>query len=433
MVMIIISCGSDPTSPETGVMNVSGAWQGTWESTSFQTSGSFSALFSQNGSELTGFIEIPYIGFDNVPITGTVSSNSVAFGDVGDEIQFTGTISSDTASASGSYTNPGLSDEGTWTMERLSGSIITLVDSIQVPSMVFGSDITWAASKFWILASPYIYSVDPSTGALDSIVAPGSYLWGITYDGTSLIVSEDNWGAGRIFKLDPVTNSILMSPDESATGGLAYDGSSFWCLDGYALRIYRMNGEGTILGSFSCLGDFASGLAFDGTDLWYSSFSGSSSRTIYQVDTDGNLISSFEAPSFMSGGLTFDGQSLWYSDNSGDVVYELDMDGTVLSSFDSPDDGNDLAWDGTHLWLACGFLSSSCQIYCMDRSGSVVASIECPGEQPGGLTYDGTYLWNADVKKGLIFRLDTEGGNINQLPPFEFDYLAFEGKMYLRL
>ena len=66
MVMIIISCGSDLTSPESGVMNVSGAWQGTWESTSYQTSGPFSALFSQNGSELTGFIDIPYIGFDDV-------------------------------------------------------------------------------------------------------------------------------------------------------------------------------------------------------------------------------------------------------------------------------------------------------------------------------------------------------------------------------
>lgn len=135
MVMIIISCGSDPTSPESGVMNIAGLWQGTWESTYYQTNGPFSTVFTQNGSELTGFIDIPYIGFDDIQIMGTVSSNGVTFGDVGDEIQFTGTIASDTASASGSYTIPGLSDEGTWTMERLSGSSISLVDSIATSFM----------------------------------------------------------------------------------------------------------------------------------------------------------------------------------------------------------------------------------------------------------------------------------------------------------
>lgn len=49
-----------------------------------------------------------------------------------------------------------------------------------------------------------------------------------------------------------------------------------------------------------------------------------------------------------------------------------------------------------------------------------------------GLSDEGTYLWNADVNKRLIFRLDTEGGNINQLPPFEFNYLTFDGTHSMR-
>lgn len=431
-IISVISCGSDPASPETGVMNVSGAWQGTWESSNYPTSGPFSAAITQNGANISGTIDIPDIGFDDVQITGTVSSNSLAFGDVNDEIQFTGTIASDTASASGDYTNPGLSDQGTWTMERVSGSYISLADSVATPFQFFsGTDMAWAASRFWVPGSSSIYSVTPGTGAIDSIVAPGDYLSGITFDGTALIVADGPMGTSKMFRLDLLAPSVLMAPEESATQGLAYDGSDLWCLDGYGLRIYRMSLDGTVLGSFSCLGNLAQGLAFDGTDLWYGSFnSGSGNAYIYHVDTSGNLISSFESPSFMPGGLTCDGQSLWASDDGSDEIYELDYSGTLLSSFGCPNYGEDLAWDGTYLWLSCSDPVFSAQIYCMDRSGNIVDSIQCPGDDPCGLTYDGSDLWNADDMTGRIYRLDPDGGNFIQLPPFNLDYLAFDGTLF---
>jgi len=433
IVLMAVSCGSDPTSPGTWVMDVAGVWQGTWQSDVYPTSGSVSAEFTQDGSNISGTIDIPEIGFDDVQLTGTITENSLAFGDINETIQFSGTVAADTASASGSYANPGADDQGTWTMERVSGSGIILADSIAIPfQFMFATDMAFAGSRFWMPGpSSHIYSVGSATGAIDSIVAPGDHLSGITWDGNDLIVADGTMGTGKMFRMDIESPSVLMAPGESAAEGLAFDGTDLWCLDWSAVCIYRMDMDGTVLGSFPCMGDIPQGLAFDGTDLWYSSFSsGSGSTDIYQVDTDGNLISSFEAPSFMSGGLTHDGQSIWYCDGGSDIIYELDHSGAVLSSFGCPDGGRELAWDGTNLWLACTDQVSASWLYCIDTSGNVLDSFEGPGESSCGLAFDGSHLWNADTKTDRIYRLNTDGDNFLQLPPFEFDYLAFDGTLF---
>lgn len=436
-IFLVTSCGDDTSSPEnggSGPMNVSGVWHGTWTSTDEGSNGPFMVVFDQNGSTLSGSVDIPDINFHDAPLTGTVNQDHFTFGDVDGVIQFTGTINSDTTSASGQYEYPALDDEGTWTMTRGSGSFITLTDSLDLPSTYFGSDIVWADSRIWILApSDQIHIVDPATGILDSVTTPGSYPSGIAYDGIHLFVSDGPWGTSKMYLVDPVVPSILMSPGDGSIDGLASDGSHIWCLDDdpFDPCIYQLNASGGTIGSFSCLGSSVKGLTYDGTDLWYGSFE-SGETSIYRVDTNGTLLSSFGAPSFMPGGLTFDGESLWLSSGWDDPIYQLSTDGTVLSSFSPPDDqGQDLAWDGTHLWFACGDISPGQNlIYCMDRSGSVVSSIECPGNSPGGLTYDGSHLWSADNQTKRIYRLDTDGGNFFPLPPFEFQYLTYDGTQF---
>ena len=438
-IAIVSSCGDDSTSPENSdsdPVNVTGTWHGTWVSTDAGSSGPFLVVFVQEGTSLSGTIDIPDINFHDAPLSGTVNENQFTFGDVDEVIQFSGTVGSDTANASGTYQYPAVNDEGTWTMTRGTGSFISLADSFAIPATYFGSDITWADSRIWVIApNDRIHTYNPQTDHLDSVVAPGSYPQGIAFNGTDVLVGDGNWATSRIHKVDPHNPSVLLAPNDGSIRGIASDGSVLWCLDDdpYEPRVYQINGEGEIMGSFACLGSTVQGLAFDGTDLWYGSFSFESGNAfIHHVETNGTLLSSFEAPSFTPGGLTFDGESLWFTGGSGGQVYELDTSGTVLSAFDPPDDnGQDLAWDGAHLWFACGDITPGDNlIYRMDRTGNVLDSIGCPGNNPGGLTYDGTHLWNADNQNKRIYRLDPNGNNYYSLPPFYFQHLTYDGSQF---
>ncbi|MCD6418988.1 PKD domain-containing protein [bacterium] len=65
----------------------------------------------------------------------------------------------------------------------------------------------------------------------------------------------------------------------------------------------------------------------------------------------------------------------------------------IDTSFPSPTaDPGDLAWDGSHLWLAA-HTSSYDTIYEITTAGVVVSKINSPTVLPYGLAYDGSHLW----------------------------------------
>jgi hypothetical protein len=78
-----------------------------------------------------------------------------------------------------------------------------------------------------------------------------------------------------------------------------------------------------------------------------------------------------------------------------------------IDSFDSPGIfSRGLTFDGTYLWNADGFTN---KIYKLDLSGTIIASFDSPGPYPEGLAFDGTYLWNADYSTNTIYKLDLSG------------------------
>ena len=84
---------------------------------------------------------------------------------------------------------------------------------------------------------------------------------------------------------------------------------------------------------------------------------------------------------------------------------------TVVSSFDSPGGyPTGLTFDGTYLWNADWTRD---KIYKLDTSGSMVDSFDSPGPTPYGLAFDGTYLWNVDADDNKIYKLDTSGNIID--------------------
>jgi hypothetical protein len=66
-----------------------------------------------------------------------------------------------------------------------------------------------------------------------------------------------------------------------------------------------------------------------------------------------------------------------------------------------------LAWDGQHLWTSTVWGT----IYELDpETGEMLATLQAPGPQPWGMTFDGTDLWVVDFAEQRISRLDPVTG-----------------------
>ena len=208
---------------------------------------------------------------------------------------------------------------------------------------------------------------------------------------------------------------------------------------------------GNIINFFSAPeGTQPNGLAWDGNNLWMSSYMLNSG--IYKLDpVDGSVLGKY-IPSIANidryGGLTFDGTCLWVADSCGSGIYKLEPSNcSIVLTILSPDEfAIDLAWDGSNL-LVYGYpgkkiyklspidgslidfyistdvetgqntaitygdeylwLSGDNEIVKFDPSDfTVVSSFEAPCSYPGGLAWDGRYLWVASFDKGMIYQID---------------------------
>jgi len=94
-------------------VNVTGTWEGIWQSSVYGLSGTFTAIIIQHDSTLSGSIEVPEIEMYSTDLAGTATDDTIVFGDIENQITFTGTLSGDSM-ASGTYIYPSLYDNGTW-------------------------------------------------------------------------------------------------------------------------------------------------------------------------------------------------------------------------------------------------------------------------------------------------------------------------------
>jgi len=116
--------------------DVSGTWEGNWQSLAHSLNGTFTVDIIQDSLVLSGSINVPDIGLNDAELKGTITENSFTFGDIDEQITFTGTVVGDSTS-SGAYIYPALNDNGTWQA--------TKVDSVTIPVVAWQkSDIGFA-------------------------------------------------------------------------------------------------------------------------------------------------------------------------------------------------------------------------------------------------------------------------------------------------
>ncbi len=172
----------------------------------------------------------------------------------------------------------------------------------------------------------------------------------------------------------------------------------------------------------------ASGLAWDGVNLWCGVY-GVNSEYIYKIDPgDGSVLDSILCPGYLNPdcyGLGFDGVNLWVlnSQYNVEMIYKITIDGTILDSFPEPFTSNQyfagLTYDGNHVCIARYYPNDSTRVYKIDpASGDTVPpSIPTPHPQPWGLAWDGEYIWVTDDGQdtpddGYIFKLDPTTGTV---------------------
>lgn len=197
--------------------------------------------------------------------------------------------------------------------------------------------------------------------------------------------------------------SILQSWDiPGKASGLAYDGTYLY------FGIYGSDGDhfyrfdpstGNIQQQFIIPSiDDCFGMTWDGSSLWIINQVSPSSAPAEatEIDLSGNILSTFQLPDHYMSGIASDNGNFWvgtYYPDPG-TVYEVTGSGSVLSQFTPPQDQIwDICMQGNDLWMVD---YNADMIYKTNQSGAVLESHPCENIKPSGIVYDGTYIWYVD-------------------------------------
>jgi hypothetical protein len=206
-----------------------------------------------------------------------------------------------------------------------SSQSLTVIDSFATPSTIpFG--LEWIDGYLWHSDrdSHLIYKIDPTTHAVVRSFSPAMHdPAGLAWNGTQLFCAD--WTGGKIFRIDTTTGAALdsfPSPNGSPFG-LTWDGSNLWCNEVFAGRLNKLDSNGTVLQYFE-YPFWLSGLTFDGTQFWVAAQERvvNGTRRLYRISTSGDTLASYESPGQSPEDLAWDGSHLWVCDNSG-KFYEM--------------------------------------------------------------------------------------------------------------
>jgi sugar lactone lactonase YvrE len=223
--------------------------------------------------------------------------------------------------------------------------------------------------------------------------------------------------------------------------GIASDGVHLWVADFQTARIYRMDTKtGEVVTSYPSPGPHPEGLAWDGTHLWHCDWD---TRMIYRLSVSDQALTverEFPAPMFENPlgeliparpvGLAWDGEALWLTTWQPFYLFRLDpVTGDTLKSrsLQDPTDPlypavsarpEDLAWDGSQLWITDWFTREIHRIH--PDSLVVTRTLDSGGPRSVGLTFHFGYLWNGDTGDGgaapALYRLDVTDGTVPVIP-----------------
>ena len=213
---------------------------------------------------------------------------------------------------------------------------------------------------------------------------------------------------------------VASYPLPEGASGLAWDGTNLYCgiYGANGGRIYRIDpASGSYTPQFYGGQEDAFGLTYDGEFLWTTDHAGSSSTPAIamKLDWNGNVIDQFDLPDHYMSGIAYDNGDFWVSRYYPDPghLYKVDDTGVILDQFDGPDDQPwDLTIQDGIIWIADYWGDT---LYSIDPlSGTMLDSYPSEGIDPSGIVWDGQYLWYCDNgdnwDEDMLYKVDLQGG-----------------------
>jgi len=218
-----------------------------------------------------------------------------------------------------------------------------------------------------------------------------------------------------------ITKSFC-APSGTQPNGLAWDGENLW-MSSYMLNggIYKLNPtDGSVLNRYTppvAQYDGYGGLTYDGSYLWQADAYGGG---IYKLNpSDCSVVSSIPSPDKYPSDLAWDGSFIWVCGYPSQKIYKISpTDGSIISEFNVPQGTGQaqtagFSYDGAYLWL-----SGSSDIFKLNLFDcKVIGSFPAPCSRPDGLAWDGRYLWCASFDQGIIYQIDV-GIPVPPVPDF---------------
>jgi hypothetical protein len=214
--------------------------------------------------------------------------------------------------------------------------------------------------------------------------------------------------------------------------GLAWDGTYiyFGIYGANGSSIYKFN-PATGTNVLQCNGPFTNsyGMTYKSPNLVtvFQPSSSSQPSTTLEFTMAGATVSTIQLPDHYMSGVAYDNGDWWvctYYPDPG-IIYKVSATGAILSQFTAP---NTQPWDickqGNDLWIADYYGN---MLYKVNTTGTVLESHASAGTNPSGVVFDGTYLWYCDGAYGAgstLYKVDLTGAGtpVINVPVTTHDY-----------
>jgi len=210
--------------------------------------------------------------------------------------------------------------------------------------------------------------------------------------------------------------------------GLAFDGENLWVADVGGNAIIKLRpSDGTILAKYSVPDPYV--IVYDGANLWTTDCDGGTVKKIRP--SDGTILGSFPVGSCVTAAV-FDGANIWVGAHN--IVKLRASDGANLGSFDIGNTGSNpsqgIAFDGTNIWASNTGTNSAPQqtVTELSPSGQILGTFTV-GSAPEAMAFDGFSIWVCNNNSGAVSQLRASDGHtlgtfpVGSLP----NGIAFDG------
>ncbi|MCE9586471.1 hypothetical protein K8R04_04105 [Candidatus Uhrbacteria bacterium] len=243
---------------------------------------------------------------------------------------------------------------------------------------------------------------------------------GVVFDGSHIWVTDYVNGTNNLFKVDPLTNTVVATTTVGAgsggADGMAFDGKYIWVANGFGSdnNVSKVNPVTNRVEAVVALGGdflYAQSVAFDGTYIWVTE-TGTfpSSSVVRKVDPVTNSLVASVPVGVNPYGIAFDGKYLWVANSTDGTLSKIDpVANTVVATTTVGGQPIGVVFDGTSIWVTTNFTNAVVKVNPI--TNTVITTLPLGGNPQYG-AFDGRYLWFGQSASSSVSKIDPTTNSI---------------------